>query len=87
MSSTSFLGFASPNLLLLSELVTFKEPVTYFFRQIWDFLCVFHLFIYVPYFGFACGHGNSFLCVEEYEREGTGQSSEHCFNVASSAAT
>ena len=51
MSSTSFLGFASPNLLFLSELVTFKEPVTYFFRQIWDFLWVFHLFISVPYFG------------------------------------
>ena len=45
MSSTSFLGFACPNLLLLSELVSFKEPVTYLFRQIWDFLCVFHLFI------------------------------------------
>ena len=69
MSLTSFLGFASLNLLLLSELVTFKEPVTYFFRQVWDFLCVFHLFISVPYFGFACGDGNSFLCVEEYAKE------------------
>ena len=87
MSSTSFLGFACPNLLLLSELVSFKEPVTKTFRQIWDFLCVFHLFIYVPYFGFACGHIDLFLCVEDYERESTGQSSEHFFNVTSSATT
>ena len=43
-----------------------------FFCKCWDFLWVFCLFISVPYFGLACGHGNSFLCLEEYEREGTG---------------
>ena len=44
----------------------------YFFRQFRDYFWIFHLLISVPYFGLACGHGNSFLCLEEYEREGTG---------------
>ena len=79
-----FIGYEK-NLLLLSELVSVKEPVAYFFSQTGDFLWVFDLIISVPYLGFACGHRNSSLCVPEYEREGTGQSSEHFFNVTSSA--
>ena len=68
MGSTSFLGFSHPNLLLV-----FSEPVSYFSRRCWDFLWVFFLFyryFSVPYHGLACDNGNSFLCLEEEEREG-----------------
>ena len=59
-----------PNLLpVFSEPVIFSEPVSYFSRKCWDFLWVFFslsLFYFsVPYFGLACDHGNSFLCLEE----------------------
>ena len=39
-----------------------------FFSQELDFLSVFFYFyryFSVPYFGLACDHGNSFLCLEE----------------------
>ena len=29
-------------------------------------------FIFLSVFGLACDNGNSFLCLEEWEREGTG---------------
>ena len=61
MGSTSFLGFSYPNLLLVfSEPVIFRNlyHIFFFSRKCWDFLCV-------PYFGLACDHGNSFLCLEE----------------------
>ena len=37
------------------------------FSQVLDFLWVFFILFYfsVPYFGLACDHGNSFLCLEE----------------------
>ena len=36
------------------------------FSQVLDFLWVFFILFYfsVPYFGLACDHGNSFLCLE-----------------------
>ena len=47
-----------------------------FFRVCWDFLWVVVViisrFISVRYFALACDHENSFLCLEEREREGTG---------------
>ena len=66
MGSTSFLGFSYPNLLLVfSEPVIFRNR-SYFYRKCWDFLCFFFFFFFsVPYFGLACYHGNSFLCLQE----------------------
>ena len=69
MGSTSFLGFSYPNLLLI-----FSEPVI--FRNLYHifpassvetFPGSFLIYFYfsVPYFGLACEHGNSFLCLEE----------------------
>ena len=67
-STTSFLGFSYPNLLLV-----FSEPVIY--RKLYDiFLAsvgtfsgsfLFYFYFSVPYFRLACNHGNSFLCLEE----------------------
>ena len=38
--------------------------MSYFSRKCWDFLCLFFIFYFsVPYFGLACDHGNSFLCL------------------------
>ena len=34
-----------------------------FFRKCWEFLWVFFNIFSVPYFGLACDHGNSFLCL------------------------
>ena len=71
MGSTFFLGFSYPNLLLVfSEPVIFRNlpGISYFSRKCWDFLWVFilfYLYSFVPYFGLACDHGNSFLCLEE----------------------
>ena len=43
----------------------------YFFASVGTFSESFFLFSYsLPYFGLACD-GNSFLCLEEEEREGT----------------
>ena len=57
MGYTSFLY---SGLLILSELVIFRNllPGTRYNIR------VFCLFISVPYFGLACRHGNSFLCLE-----------------------
>ena len=72
MGSTSFWGFSYPNLLL--DLFTFSEPVIFrnlyhISRKCWDFLWVFFIsflfYFSVPYFGLACDHGNSFICLEE----------------------
>ena len=47
-----------------------------FFRKCWTFSGSFLFLFYfsVPYFGLACDHGNSFLCLEEYgkKEKGTG---------------
>ena len=73
MGFTSFLGFSCPNLLFVFLKLLFLGTCCIFFRKRWDFLGVFILFYFsVPYFGLACDHGNSFLCLEEEEREGTG---------------
>ena len=67
MGSTSFLGFSYPNLLLVFLNLLFFRNLSYFCRKCWDFLWVFFFSRYfsVPYFGLACDHGNSFLCLEE----------------------
>ena len=70
MGSTSFLGFSYPNLLLvfLNLLLLGTCIICFcFFSQVLDFLWVFFILFYfsVPYFGLACDHGNSFLCLEE----------------------
>ena len=58
-------------------------PVSYFSRKCWDFLWIFYFYRYfsVPYFGLACDHGNSFLCLEEEEREGYWIEVRTVFNV------
>ena len=68
MGSTSFLGFSYPNLLLV-----FSEPVI--FRNLYNISLasvgtfsgsfLFYLYFSIPYFGLACDHGKSFLCLEE----------------------
>ena len=68
MGSTSFLGFSCPNLLLFFlNFLLFLGTCIIFFRESWDFLGVFFLFLYfyISYFGLACDHGNSFHCLEE----------------------
>ena len=68
MGSTSFLGFSYPNLLLvfLNLLLLGTCIICFFFRKCWTFSGSFILFYFsVPYFGLACDHGNSFLCLEE----------------------
>ena len=62
MGSTSFLGFSYPNLLL----VFFLNLYHIFLASVGTFSGSF-LFYYfsVPYFGLACGHGHSFLYLEE----------------------
>ena len=51
-----------------------------------DFFWVFFLFfivifLYLMYFELACDHGNSFLCLEEEEREGYWIEVRTVFNV------
>ena len=76
MGSTSFLGFSYPNLLLVFLNLLFLGTCIIFFSQVLDFFRVFfycHRYFSVPYFGLACDHGNSFLCLEESKKEkGTG---------------
>ena len=66
MGSTSFLGFSYPNLLLVfSEPVIFRNLYHIFLASVGTFYVFFCFFSSVPYFGLACDHGNSFLCLEE----------------------
>ena len=75
MGSTSFLGFSYPNLLLVFLNLLFLGTCIIFFSQVLDFFWVYiyrSIYIYIlivsfslPYFGLACDHGNSFLCLEE----------------------
>ena len=60
-----FLGFSYPNLVFLNLL--FLGTCIICSSQVLDFLWVFFILFYfsVPYFGLACDHGNSFLCLEE----------------------
>ena len=73
MSFTSFLGFSCPNLPFIFLNVSFLGTCYIFLREYWDSLWVFYLlFFSLPYFGLACDHGSSFLCLEEKERKCTG---------------
>ena len=44
-------------------------------------LGLFYFYFHVPYFGLACDHGNSFLRLEEEEREGYWIEVRTVFNV------
>ena len=62
-----FVGFSYPNLLLVFLNLLFLGTCIIFFSQVLNFLWVFFYFyriFSVPYFGLACDHGNSFLCLE-----------------------
>ena len=67
MGSTSFLGFSYPNLLLVFLNLLFLGICIIFSRKCWTFSgsFLFYRYFSVPYFGLACDHGNSFLCLEE----------------------
>ena len=66
MGSTSFLGFSCPNLLLVfSELLIFRNLYHILSQVLGLSLGRFILFYFsVPYFGFACDHGSSFVCLK-----------------------
>ena len=66
MGSTFFLGFSCPNLLLVFLNLLFLGTNLYhiFLASVGTF-SVFIFHFSVPYFGLACDHGNSFLCLEE----------------------
>ena len=68
MGSTSFSGVSCPNLLFVFLNLLFLGTCYIFFRECFRTFSVSFLFIYfyfsVPYFGLACDHGNSFLCLE-----------------------
>ena len=62
----SLLGVFLPYASCFSEFAIFRNllPVAYFSRVLLGLSL--GLFIFsVPYFGLACDHGNSFLCLEE----------------------
>ena len=70
MGSTSFLGFSYPPYMFFLVFLNllFLGTCIIFFSQVLDFLWVsfyFYRNFSVPYFGLACDHGNSFLCLEE----------------------
>ena len=70
MGSTSFWGFPTLNCFLFfvfSEPVIFRNLFHIFVASVGTFsgsFLILSLFS-VPYFGLACDHGNSFLCLEE----------------------
>ena len=68
MGSTSFLGFSYPNLLLVFLNLLFLGTCIIFLSQVLGLsldLLYFYRYFSVRYFGLACDHGNSFLCLEE----------------------
>ena len=69
MGSTSFLGFSYPNLLLVFLNLLFLGTCIIFLSQVLGLSLGIYFYFYryfsVPYFGLACDHGNSFLCLEE----------------------
>ena len=70
MGSTSFLGFSYPNLFLVFlNLLFFRNLYHIFVASVGTFSGSFYFLFFryfsVPYFGLACDHGNSFLCLEE----------------------
>ena len=67
MGSTSFWGFSYPNLLLVFLNLLFLGTCIIFLASVGLSLGLFYFYRYfsAPYFGLACNHGNSFLCLEE----------------------
>ena len=68
MGSTPFWGFSYPNLLLVfSEVVICRNLHHIFLASVGTFSGSFYFIVLfsVPYFGLACDHGNSFLCLKE----------------------
>ena len=68
MGSTSFFGgFPTLTCSLFFLNLLFLGTCIICFSQVLGFLWVFFILFYfsVPYFGLACDHGNSFLCLEE----------------------
>ena len=68
MSSTSFLGFSYPRLLLVFLNLLFLGTCIIFFSQVLGLslgLFLFYRYFSAPYFAVACDHGNSFLCLQE----------------------
>ena len=84
-----FLGFSYPNLLLVFLNLLLLGTCIICFSQVLDFLWVFFILFYfpVPYFGLACDHGNSFLCLEDKEREGYWIEVRTVFNVKTTTTT
>ena len=84
-----FWGFSYPNLLLVFLNLLLLGTCIICFSQVLDFLWVFFILFYfpVPYFGLACDHGNSFLCLEEEEREGYWIEVRTVFNVKTTTTT
>ena len=73
IGAPSFLGVSYPNLLLVFLNLLFLGTCIIFFSQVLGLsLGLFYVYRYfsAPYFGLACDHGNSLLCLEEQEREG-----------------
>ena len=65
MGSTSFFEFSCPA-SCFSELVIFRNLFHVFPQVLGLSLGLFYFILFsVPYFGLACDHGNSFLCLEE----------------------
>ena len=60
MESTSFLGFSCPNLLFVFLNLFFLGTCDIFLSQVLGL----SLGLFLFYFGLACDHGNSFLCLE-----------------------
>ena len=60
MGSTSFWGFSYSNLLLV-----LLNLYHIFLASVMTFSGSFLFYFSAPYFGLACDHGNSFLCLEE----------------------
>ena len=71
MGSTSFLGFSYPDFFFFFflNLLFFRNLYQIFVASVrtfsGSFLFYFLFYFSVPYFGLACDHGNSFLCLEE----------------------
>ena len=73
MGSTSFFGFSYPNMLLVFLNLSFLGTCIImfsglFFSQVLGLslgLFYFYRYFSVPYFGLACDHGNSILCLDE----------------------
>ena len=68
MGSTSFFGVFLPQpASFFSEPAIFRNPYYMFLASVGLSLGLFYFYRYfsVPFFGVACDHGNSFLCLEE----------------------